>query len=198
VRQIVAVTGKSVLGVRPTDGKVLWSYPWLTSFDGNIATPHVVGDYVFVSSGYNKGCALLRVTADGEGAKATEVYYRKNRVMRNHHSTCVHHDGFLYGFDDNELRCVDLRKGTTVPDWDARDAGNKAVVKGAVIRTDKHLVGLTQVGTLFLADLDPKEFRLRGEVKGVLEGIDCWALPVLVDGRLYLRDHEKVVCLDVK
>ena len=157
-----------------------------------------MGEYVFVSSGYQKGCALLKVTADGGGAKATEVYFRKNRVMRNHHSTCVHRDGFLYGFDDNELRCVDLRKGTQVEDWVGRGADNRALAKGNVILAGDKLLGLTQTGTLFLADADTKEFRVHGEMKGVLSGQDCWALPVLVNGRVYLRDHEKVVCVDVR
>jgi outer membrane protein assembly factor BamB len=198
----VAVTGKSVLGIRAADGKLLWSHPWVTEFNGNIATPVVVGDYVFVSSSYNKGCALLKVAADGDGAKVSEVYFRKNRVMRNHHSTCVHLDGFLYGFDSPSgtdlLRCVDLRKGVEVAGWEGRDAGNKPLAKGNLIRAGKHLLGLTQTGTLFLADADPTEFRLLGEMKGVLSGSDCWALPVLVDGRVYLRDHEKVVCVDVR
>lgn len=198
VRQIVAVTGKSVLGVRPADGKVLWTYPWSTEFMGNIATPVIVGDYVFVSSSYNKGCALLKVSADGDGAKAAEVYFRKNRVMRTHHSTCVHLGGYLYGFDESDLRCVDLRKGTQVADWLGRDAANRNLPKGTVILAGGQLLGLTEKGTLFLADADPAEFRLRGEVKGVLSGSDCWALPVLADGRVYLRDHEKVVCVDVR
>ena len=199
IRQIVAVTGKSVLGIRPSDGKVLWTYSWATEFMGNIATPVVVGDYVFVSSWYGKGCALLKVTADGDGAKAAEVYFRKgNKVMMNHHSTCVHRDGYLYGFDNDKLRCVDLRKGVQVPDWLGRDDANRDLRKGNLILAGNHLLGLTETGNLFLADADPTEFRLHGEVKGVLKGSDCWALPALVNWRVYLRDHEKVVCLEVR
>ena len=54
---------------------------------------------------------LLKLEPDGSGVGASVVYFRKGRVMKNHHSTCVHRDGFLYGYDDNVLRCVDLRKG---------------------------------------------------------------------------------------
>ena len=32
---------------------------------------------------------------------------------------------------------------------------------------------------------------------GLLEGSDCWALPTLAGGRLYLRDHQQLVCLDL-
>jgi outer membrane protein assembly factor BamB len=197
VRQVVAATGESILGVRPSDGKVLWRHDWRTSNYGNIATPVVVGDYVFVSSSYSKGCVLLRLAADGDGVKAEQVYFRKGRVMQNHHSTCVYKDGFLYGYDNDDLRCVDLRSGEVNEDWIARPvSGNQN--KGCVILADRYLIGQTQSGALFLADADPAEFRLRGKVDGVLTGSHSWALPVLVDGRLYLRDHEKVVCLDVR
>lgn len=198
VRQIVAVTGDAILGVRPSDGKLLWSHDWLTPNYGNIASPVVVGDYLFVSSDYGKGCVLLRVEPAGDGAKAREVYFRKNRVMMNHHSTCVHRDGFLYGYDGNDLRCVDLRKGEPVAGWDAIDDAGREIRKGSVILADQYLVGLTEDGTLFLADADPAEFRFRGKLSGVLSGRECWAAPVLVDGRVYLRDAAKVVCLDVR
>ncbi len=198
VAQVIAVTGQSILGIRGSDGQVLWRHEWRTEFNGNIATPLVIGDYVFVSSGYGKGCVLLHLVRDGDGVREEVVYFRKARVMRNHHSTCVHKDGFLYGYDDDTLRCVDLRKGEVVEDWVAKDAVGSRLQKGGVILAGDHLIGLTQTGTLFLADADPTEFRFRGKVDGVLSGSDCWALPVLVDGRIYLRDNEKVVCLDAR
>jgi outer membrane protein assembly factor BamB len=198
VRQIIAVMGTSILGVRAADGEVLWRHAWATSYDANIATPLVVGDYVFASSGYSKGCVLLKLEPDGSGVDAKVVYFRKGRVMKNHHSTSVHRDGFLYGFDDGELRCVDLRRGEIVEDWLARDNTGRPIRKGSLILADRHLIGLTETGTVFLAEATPDEFRFLGRVENVLSGGDCWALPVLVDGRLYLRDHAKIVCLDVK
>jgi outer membrane protein assembly factor BamB len=189
VRQVVAVTGKSVLGVRPDDGTLLWTYSWATQFDGNIATPLVVGDYVFVSSSYSKGCALLRVG----GSSVTEVFFRKNRVMRNHQNTCVYRDGFLYGFDDRELKCVNLRTGEAVVGWESH-----GIDKGSVILADKYLVGLTETGKLFAADADPAAFKLRGVVGSGFTGGQCWATPALVDGRLYVRGPDGVKCFDVR
>jgi outer membrane protein assembly factor BamB len=199
VRQVVAVTGDAILGVRPSDGKQLWSHPWVTEHRGNIATPVVVdANHVFVSSGYGKGCVLLQVSADGDGAKVKELYYRKARVMKNHHSSCVARGEYLYGYDDETLRCVDWKKGQAKADWEGVDDNGRNLRKGSVILADKHLIGLTETGTLFLAEAKPEEFELLGQLPGVLTGGQCWALPVLADGRIYLRDAEKVVCLDVK
>src|SRR5262249_34699739 len=70
VRQVVFFTAAGLVGVAPKDGKELWRYPWETSFDCNIATPIVVEDYVFISSGYGKGAAVVKVEADGGSLKA--------------------------------------------------------------------------------------------------------------------------------
>ena len=192
VRQVVAVTGESVLGLNPTTGEELWQQPWKTDHDGNVAMPVVVGDYVFASSNYGKGCALFHVT----GTASQVVYMRPNKVMRNHHSTCVHINGYLYGFDNNDFKCVDVKTGEAVEDWSPPEVGRK-LQKGGLIAAGKHLIGLTQNGTLFIGPADPKEFAFTGILEKVLTGSDCWAMPALADGKLYLRDATKVLCLDV-
>jgi len=192
------VTGESVLGIRPADGEVLWRHGWATSFNGNIATPVVVGDYVFVSSGYGKGCVLLKLIPSGGGVRPEVVYFRKGRVMRNHHSTCVYSGGFLYGYDDNLLKCVDFRTGEEVDGWVAKDDKGRSIGKGSLVLADGQLLGLTETGTMFLAGVNPEEFRFLGQVERVLEGNQCWAAPVPVNGRIYLRDQSKIVCLDAR
>lgn len=192
-RVILAMTGNALLAIG-VDGQLLDEYSWKTDYDGNIATPIVVEDYIFISSGYNHGCALLRLIADGKEARLEQVFFRNNKVMRNHHSTCVYKDGHLYGFDDSLLKCVDFR--SLREQWDFDD-----VSKGCLILADRYLVILTESGDLALVETDPKECKLLAKVASGLRTVRderTWALPVLVDGRLYLRDQSKILCLDVK
>ncbi len=197
IRLIYAFTGEALLCLRPGDGELMDRYSWKTDFNANIATPIVANDYVFISSAYNKGCALLRVEA-GEGrAKFREVYVRNNRVLRSHHSTAVHRDGFLYGFDgtrDTFLKCIDLRKGLDVPDW----GGERDVRSGTLILADRHLIVFSERGELSLIEAKPDAFNLIAAVPSGVKGSDLWALPALADGRLYLRGESQIVCLDVK
>jgi outer membrane protein assembly factor BamB len=193
-RVIYAVTADSLLCIRASDGAVLDKKDWITQFGGNIATPIVHKDYLFVSSGYGKGCALFRAAADGDKAKLVQVYNRANKVMRNHHSTCVLVNGYLYGFDDSRLACVDVAKGVVKEGWDADAFQNK----GSLILAGKYLVILIENGQLGLVEANPNEFRLVAKVPSGLSGGQNWALPVLVDGRLFLRDNQKVICLDVR
>jgi outer membrane protein assembly factor BamB len=192
VHQIICFTGRGVVGLRPADGSRLWYYPWSTANNGNIATPIVAGDYVFISSAYSTGCALLHLNTGRNGTvEAEPVYVKRNKLMRNHHSTCVLHGDYLYGFDDGTLKCVDLRRGEEK--WSDRGVG-----KGCVLYADGHLIVLSEDGTLSLVEATPGGFREKGKMEKILQGSDCWSLPALAGGRLYLRDHTQLICLDVR
>jgi hypothetical protein len=107
----------------------------------------------------------------------------------------VFKDRHLYGFDGGStafLKCVNFETGRDV--WD----DDRAVGKGSLILAGNHLVIQTERGELCLAEATPEEFRLVAKVPRVLTGNNNWATPTLVDGRLYLRDEEKVVCYDVR
>jgi hypothetical protein len=192
---IFAFLGNALLAVR-TDGTITDTYPWRTENLGNIATPLVVGDYVFISSSYGQGSALLRADKRGNEVKFVEVYSRRGvRAYQNHHSTSVYKDGYLYGFDglrSGRLKCVPLESGQDAK-WE--DAG---MGMGSIILADKHLIIQTERGALCLVEANPAEFNLLAKLPGVLSGNNNWATPVLVDGRLYLRDEQKIVCLDVR
>jgi outer membrane protein assembly factor BamB len=187
-RQVLFFTGTRLVSVAPSSGKEYWSYPWPT-FDGcNIATPIVVGDYCFISSGYGRGCALLKVSARADGALSVKRVYENNR-MRNHFSSCVYYRGHLYGFSDGILTCMDFRTGEVA--WTSRGFG-----KGALLIADGHLIILGENGKLCLAEATHEAFR-RKAVTQVFKN-KCWTVPVLVRGRLFLRDQEELVCLDVR
>lgn len=195
VRLIYAFAGDSLLCIR-ADGELLDSYAWKTDHFANIATPVVVNDYVFISSAYNKGCALLRANAAGDRVKFEEVYARNNRVLRSHHASPVFQDGYLYGFDGTRStnpKCVDLRKGQEVPGW----GDSSEVRSGTLILADRHLIVFNERGDLSLIEAKPEEFNVIATVPSGVRGADLWALPVLADGRLYIRGSDKIVCLDV-
>lgn len=199
IRQLICYTNRGVVGLRAADGTVLWQYSWPTSFDANIATPIVAGNYVFISSAYGVGCALLELMPDGSGGIRARPVYVKHRQMRSHHATPVLYQENLYGFDTggsmatgpNLLQCMDLRTGQVR--WSTRE-----IEKGTLIAAAGHLLILSQNGTLCSVEATPDAFRRTGAVAGLLKGNQCWALPALADGRLYLRDHEKLVCLDLR
>jgi outer membrane protein assembly factor BamB len=183
-KQIVFFTAKHVVGVAPADGRVLWQFKWETNFDCNAATPIALGDYVFISSNYGKGCALLEITPDLE----VKPVYQHNR-MRNHFATCVHYQEHLYGFDEANLACMDLRTGKTK--WSERGFD-----KGSLLIADGHLIVLGEHGKLAVAEATPAGLRLTASF--VVSKEKCWTAPVIAHGCLYVRDEKEVVCLDLR
>lgn len=188
LRQVLFFTGTSLVSVSPTDGKSFWRIPWETSYDVNAAMPvFIAPDLVFISSGYDKGAQVLRVKSQGDGASVESVW--RSRVMKNHFNSSVWVDGFLYGFDDGTLKCIEAATGTEK--WKARGYG-----KGSLLWADGTLVVLSDDGRLALVPAIPSGFTETSTFE--IFKSKTWTMPSLADGRLYLRSEGELVALDVK
>ncbi|MFO0878125.1 MAG: PQQ-binding-like beta-propeller repeat protein [Gemmataceae bacterium] len=209
VRQVLFFTGRRLLGVSRDEGKLLWEYPWPTEFEVNAATPVVIrtrnaggeGVYVFISSGYGKGCALIKVEVR-EGSQC----FRARRVYESdalccHFSTPVRRGAYLYGLDEKrDLTCLDLRTGEAVwrfsRDEDAEGLRGVGYKKGSLVRVDDLLLVLGEDGKLALVEATPDAYRELTAIRPFRER--CWTLPVLAEGRLLIRDWKRVQCLDLR
>lgn len=188
-RQVLFLTGTRLLSVNPETGDQLWDYPWPVENECNIATPLVVKNYVFVSSSYGKGCVKLQI--DKNGDKMTPHYVYKNTRMRNHFSTCVRYKTHLFGFDDSTLACMNFLTGKV--EWKERGFD-----KGSVLRVNDQLIIYGANGILALAEANPKEYVEKSRFQFSAQTHSCWSVPVVSNGRLYVRDQKKLVCFDVK
>lgn len=187
-RQIVVLLGRSVASFDAGTGQLLWSHPWRTSYDVNAAAPIHQEGRLFISSGYNEGCALLELPA-GDGGKPREVW--RSKVLRNKFSSCVLKDGHLYGFDENRLKCVEFLTGRER--WKVSGLGH-----GTLLLADGHLIVLSDSGDLALAPATPAGYRESARMEGVLKGGVAWTAPVLHRGVLYLRNQKQAVALRMK
>ena len=186
-RQILFFTGAALVSVAPSSGQAYWRHAWPNRHGVNPATPvFVAPDGVFVSSGYGTGGALLQITSTADGLGVDEVWFSKR--MKNHFSTSVYHEGHIYGFDDAILKCVSAETGAEA--WKTRRYG-----KGTLILADGHLVVLGDSGRLALVRANPAG-HVEASSAQVLSGT-CWTSPSLAQGRLYLRNMEEILCLDV-
>jgi len=112
----------------------------------------------------------------------------ESRKMRNHMNSTVLHDGFLYGFDENTLRCLEFATGNEK--WSQRGLG-----KGSLIMAGGRLVALSEKGELVVAPASPDGFAPTARAR-VLTG-KCWTQPAFADGRIYARNAAGVlVCVD--
>jgi len=190
-RQAIFFTGQELLSVVPETGKELWRFPWKTDYQANIATPIVFDNYVFISSGYNKGCALVRIDKADDGSLDVKRVYQHKR-MANHFSSSIYYDGAIYGFNDANFLCLDATDPKGKAKWSERDfqRGNLLLVEG-------HLIILGENGRLAVAQATPTAYNEKGRID-LFPGPLVWSAPALADGLLFLRDRKEMVCLDLR
>jgi outer membrane protein assembly factor BamB len=184
--QIIFFTGAGAIGVAPRDGKLLWRYPWKTRFDLNIATPIYADGRVFVSSNYGSGAAVFRLT----DKSAPETIW-KSPAMQNHISTSVLYEGYLYGFSEQRLRCVDFQTGEVK--WDKIGLG-----KGTLVIADGHLIVVGDHGQLVLARASADAYAEISRSQVFDKDTLTWTVPVVSGGRLFVRSQNALSAFDLR
>jgi outer membrane protein assembly factor BamB len=196
IRQYVQLVGRGVIGVEAETGRFLWGYNRVANHVANIPTPLVQGDHVFVSSGYQTGTALLRLSKKGEGIAAEEVYFLGADTMQNHHGGMILHEGNVYsgtGHNKGLPLCVKLADGKV--NWGPiRNAGKGSA---AVAYADGRLYFRYQDGLVVLIEATPTGYQERGSFTIPDVKHPSWPHPVIASGKLYLREQDQLLVYDV-
>ena len=189
VRTIMTFTADAGVGVRASDGKLMWRNSTAANGTANIATPVYSDGKVFFTSSYGAGAALLGLRASGGEVRAQEIY--STRDMKNHHGGVVLVNGYIYGFNDSILTCLEFASGKMV--WRDRSVG-----KGAVTYADGHLYILSEDNIVGLVEATPAGYREKGRFTIADQGLPSWAHPVVSGGRLYIRNQGTLTGYDVR
>jgi len=189
VRTIMTLTGEAGVGVRAADGKLMWRHPAVSNSTANIATPVFFDNKVFYSSDYGTGGALLALQAQNGEVRAQEVYF--TRDMQNHHGGLVVVNGYLYGFHNAILTCLEFATGKVM--W-----RNRSVGKGSLAYADGSLYIWSEDNVVGLADASPAAYRETGRFRLPEQGWPSWAHPVISGGRLYIRDQGILTAYNIR
>jgi len=189
VRTYVNFTASAAVGVRASDGKLMWRYANVANRVANCTTPIFSDNKVFFSSAYDTGGVLLNLTAQNNEVKVQEAYF--TREMMNHHGGMVLVNGYLYGFSNSILTCLEFNTGKVM--WKDRSVG-----KGAVTYADGMLYLLGEKQMVGLAQANPIAYVEKGRFPIKDRGRESWAHPVVVGGKLYIRNQNELTCYDVK
>ena len=187
-KRYLIFAAKALVAVDAADGRAAWSQKWETEYDVNAADPVVVSaDRIFVSSGYERGGALLDVSGE------TPKILWENKNVRSMLNAGVKLGDHLYAIDGNtggaQLRCLDLATGS--PAWTFKDPNH-----GALSVADGKLIVIGEKGELFVGEANPQGFKPLARAQ--VGGGTYWTVPVLANGRLYVRSGEgRLACLDM-
>ena len=189
----VYCAGKGVVGIDASDGTVLWTYPdWFINI-ANVPSPVPLADgRVFLSGGYNAGAIMLRIRQQAHGHFVAEPDYRlTSGVFGAEQHTPILYEGDLYGVrPDRQLVCLD-------PDGQVLWTSTKTFGIGPFMIAGGLIYVLDDDGLLTLAEATPDGYHELAEAR-ILEGPDAWGPMAMADGRLILRDLNRMVCLNVR
>ncbi len=189
VRTIMTITSQAGVGVRASDGKLMWKYRPAANSTANVATPVFFDNKVFYSSAYGTGGALLGLRAQAGEVTSQEIYF--TREMQNHHGGVLLVNGYLYGYNNSILTCLEFATGKMA--W-----RNRSVGKGSLTYADGHLYVVSEDHVVGLVEATPTAYRETGRFAIRDLGAPSWAHPVVSGGRLYVRNQDTLAAHDIR
>jgi outer membrane protein assembly factor BamB len=196
-KQYVQLVGRGAIGVDAKTGKFLWGYNHVANGTANIPTPVVQDDYVFVSTGYGTGAGLVKLEKNGDGIEAKEQYFLDAKDLQVHHGGMVVVGNYLYcghGHGQGAPVCLEWKTGKFA--W--RQGRGLGEGSAAVGYADGNLYFRYENGVVGLIGATPDGYQLKGEFKIPDVNKPSWPQPVIIGGKLYLREQDNLLCYDVK
>jgi outer membrane protein assembly factor BamB len=177
---LIFVTRLNCVGVDPKTGDPQFSFPFgKRGPTVNAATPLVFDNKLFVSASYGVGAKLMTFAK----SEPTPVW-ENDESMSSQYTTCVHHNGYLYGaagredVGDATLRCIDANTGEVKWDEEAFGIAHVILVKN-------QLVVVRQRGEVMIAAASPTGFKPTAKASVTTSKIR--ALPAFAQGKLLVR-----------
>jgi len=192
LEQLAVLMDGAVIGINPHNGDLQWQVPFKADYSIAVATPVWGPDnLLFVSSEYGGGAKVIELQRSGLQTTAKELW-SSNR-LRLHHGNAMRIGDAIYFSSGGKgsqaiLSAVDVRSGKI--HWQER-----SIEKATFIWADQKLITLDQDGNLMIAHPSPQGFKIAA--KAPLLTRLSWTPPVLVGTRLYIRDRQNMMAVDL-
>lgn len=184
---LVFMTSSGVVGVSLDDGRIRWREELEQTGGNNCSGPWVGDDgLIVISSQAESGSRTLRLRREGDEIRLEEVAHNdKLLVFPN---TGVRLEDWLYAASGPFLIAHNLRTGENA--WVER-----GFPKANAVFADGKLILLDETGKLTLARATPEKLTVLSSV--TLMSRPAWTVPTLDGTRLYLRDQQRILALDL-
>lgn len=187
-RLLVACTNRHLVGADPGTGKLLWTRPIPTSYGVLSMTPVLGGDGIYYTAPFTTSGGYFRL-------RGTQVEDAWTNPIDACQGGAVYRDGLFFtsGYQRSKgWGLVDAATGKTLHQERGLPLGSLVWADGRY-----YCLGENGVMALYRAGRDGMAIVSRFTfVEGRRN--DVWAHPVILDGRLYLRHHDRLSCFDVK
>lgn len=190
--QLIAFVADEVVAMSPDDGRLLWRHGHPSGAAYNISMPmwDAEQQLLFMSSAYGGGGRVLHLTRDEDGVTQVEELWHHSR-FNLHFTNGVRLGDHVYGSSGRStvmLEAVSIRDGEIA--WRER-----AIHRANFVVVGDRVVALEEDGRLLLMGLTPEHPIIYSQTQ--LFNGKSWTVPTLVGHRLYVRNNEEMVALEL-
>jgi outer membrane protein assembly factor BamB len=187
-QQVVVCGRPYTYGLRVEDGAERWKFLWhIIDNERPITQPAVLGtNRLFLSAAYLTGCAAFEIDRTNDAFEAHQLW--RSRSIKTKFASVVVWQGYIYGFDEDILDCVDAQTGQRM--WKDGRYGY-----GQVLLASGHLVVQCADGELALVKATPDAWTEEAKFQA-LNG-KSWNVPAISGGRLLMRNGAEMACYDI-
>jgi outer membrane protein assembly factor BamB len=204
-------TKGSIVGIEPSTGKILWEYK---EWECHISVPSALdagNNKVLVVGGYEYGVVMIKVEKKADGNYGVTELFKHNEFGDHTKPPVMYNDYFYAQFTTNSKReglaCMDMNgkvlwKTMRAPLF---DKGSMILADGVILATDGRK-------TLYVIEPSPTGFKPLTSAEVLKEGgisandpmasrvggsTQNWGPMALADGKLLLRDQNRLLCVKV-
>ena len=187
-QQVVSAGSKTVIGIEPATGKVLWSYDHegdQSGMGGETIVPIPAGDDRVLLLNKSDSSVMLKVGKKGDSYEISELW--STNSIKSTYAQPVVHNGYIYGMTGRIFTCVDAATGERK--WRSREPGD-----GFPTLIGDHIVMMTKPGALHVIEASPEAYHEIAEIE--LFDEHSWSEVAFADGHLFARSMGHLARID--
>jgi outer membrane protein assembly factor BamB len=175
---LVTMTSKSIIGLNPDDGKLIWSHDLKYPHGIHSNTPIYDNGYLFAMNGWEYGSVMMKLTNNGDDI---EEVWRSDLFDLEH--------GDVLKIGDNIYGSSWQTKVFSVVDWKtgAVKDSSKLIGPSSVISAEGLIYAYSYSGDVYLVKPTENSFEVISSFKAPGKRKDHIAHPVINDKKLYIR-----------
>ena len=195
---IITVLADYVICINADNGEFVWKYDYksidkaFSRGDINPVTPLVIGNDIFVTSGYNFSGIMLHMTDD---FRSVSVKW-ETQDLDVHHGGAVAYEGYIYGANytkiyDGDWVCINWETGELQYEQEWYSKGSIIATNGFLICYDE------RKGNIALVEANPNEFKIKSTFQIKQGKGPHWSHPTIYDDKLFIRHGKSLMVFDI-
>ena len=189
VEQALFTMEQGLVGLEPSTGRILWQIKPEGWNAPPMVQPQAIGEHsILVALGDGVGIARVEVEREETTWKVAQAW--SSRGLKPAFNDFVYHQGFIYGFDQHILSCLEGATGQRK--W---KQGRYGFGQLLLLESSQALLVLSESGDVAVVASDPTAYRELARFTAIRG--KTWNHPIVFHDRLVVRNGEEATCFQL-